>query len=78
MKIGIIQQTITPDVEANKAKLRAEIVAAATEGAELVVLQEFHIFVKLRILSCSTLQSQFLVHQPSSIRKWLANVESCL
>ena len=25
MKIGIIQQTITPDVEANKAKLRAEI-----------------------------------------------------
>ena len=42
MKIGIIQQTITPDVEANKAKLRAEIVAAATEGAELVVLQELH------------------------------------
>lgn len=42
MKIGIIQQTITPDVEANKAKLRAEIVAVATEGAELVVLQELH------------------------------------
>ena len=42
MKIGIIQQSITPDVEANKAKLRAEIVAAATEGAELVVLQELH------------------------------------
>ncbi len=42
MKIGIIQQTITSDVEANKAKLRAEIVAAATEGAELVVLQELH------------------------------------
>ena len=42
MKIGIIQQTITPDVEANKAKLRAEIVAAAAEGAELVVLQELH------------------------------------
>ena len=42
MKIGIIQQTITPDVEANKVKLRAEIVADATEGAELVVLQELH------------------------------------
>ena len=42
MKIGIIQQTITPDVEANKVKLRAEIVAAAAEGAELVVLQELH------------------------------------
>lgn len=42
MKIGIIQQSITPDVEANKAMLRAEIVAAAREGAELVVLQELH------------------------------------
>ena len=29
-------------MEANKAKLRAEIVAAAAEGAELVVLQELH------------------------------------
>lgn len=42
MKIGIIQQSITPDVEANKAMLRAEIVAATNEGAELVVLQELH------------------------------------
>ena len=42
MKIGIIQQSIIPDVEANKAMLRAEIVAVANEGAELVVLQELH------------------------------------
>ena len=42
MKIRIIQPSITPDVEANKAMLRAEIVAAANEGAELVVLQELH------------------------------------
>lgn len=42
MKIAIIQQSITSDVEANKAMLRSEIVAAATEGAELVVLQELH------------------------------------
>jgi N-carbamoylputrescine amidase len=42
MKIGIIQQSITPDVEANKAMLRSEIVAAASDGAELVVLQELH------------------------------------
>ncbi len=42
MKIGIIQQSITPDVETNKAMLRAEIVATAKEGAELVVLQELH------------------------------------
>ena len=42
MKIGIIQQSITPDVEANKKMLRDEIVKASREGAELVVLQELH------------------------------------
>ena len=42
MKIGIIQQSITPDVEANKKMLRDEIVRATFEGAELVVLQELH------------------------------------
>ena len=42
MKIGIIQQAISPDVEANKVLLRNEIVAVAKEGAELVVLQELH------------------------------------
>ena len=42
MKIVIIQQAISPDVEANKVLLRNEIVAVAKEGAELVVLQELH------------------------------------
>ena len=42
MKIGIIQQSITPDVEANKKMLRDEIVRATSEGAEFVVLQELH------------------------------------
>lgn len=42
MKVAIIQQSISPDVEANKRKLRGEIEAAAREGAELVVLQELH------------------------------------
>ncbi|MBO8439702.1 MAG: carbon-nitrogen hydrolase [bacterium] len=42
MKVAIIQQSISPDVEANKHKLRGEIEAAAREGAELVVLQELH------------------------------------
>ena len=42
MKVAIIQQSISPDVEANKRKLRDEIEAAAREGAELVVLQELH------------------------------------
>lgn len=32
----------TPDVEANKRKLAAQIKAAAAQGAELVVLQELH------------------------------------
>ena len=42
MKAGIIQMACTPDVEANKRKLAAQIKAAAAQGAELVVLQELH------------------------------------
>lgn len=42
MKIGIIQQACSADVEANKAKLASNIRKAASDGAELVVLQELH------------------------------------
>lgn len=42
MKIGIIQQSCTADVQANKEKLAANIVKVAQQGAELVVLQELH------------------------------------
>ncbi len=42
MKIGIIQQACTADIEANKRKLADNIRKAAAEGARLVVLQELH------------------------------------
>lgn len=42
MKIGLIQQANTPDIEQNKNKLKENIRAAARQGAELVVLQELH------------------------------------
>lgn len=42
MKIGIIQQSCTADIQANKEKLAANITDVATQGAELVVLQELH------------------------------------
>ena len=42
MKVGIIQQTCTADIQANKEKLVANIVDVAAQGAELVVLQELH------------------------------------
>ena len=42
MKIGIIQQSCTPDVQANKDKLARNIADVASRGAELVVLQELH------------------------------------
>ncbi len=42
MKIGIIQQTCTADVEANKQKLARNIADVAARGAQLVVLQELH------------------------------------
>ena len=42
MKIGIIQQSCTSDVQANKDKLAQNIADVASRGAELVVLQELH------------------------------------
>jgi N-carbamoylputrescine amidase len=42
MKIGIIQQTCSADVQANKEKLAANIVKVAKQEAELIVLQELH------------------------------------
>ncbi|MBQ8968887.1 MAG: carbon-nitrogen hydrolase [Bacteroidaceae bacterium] len=42
MKVGLIQQTCTADVEANKQKLARNIADVARQGAELVVLQELH------------------------------------
>lgn len=42
MKIGIIQQSCTANVESNKQKLAQNIAYAAKQGAQLVVLQELH------------------------------------
>lgn len=42
MKIGLIQQRNTADRTANIERLKANIRKAASEGAELVVLQELH------------------------------------
>lgn len=42
MKIGIIQQSCTADVEANKQRLAESVRSVAAQGAELVVLQELH------------------------------------
>jgi len=42
MKIGIIQQSCSADIEQNKQKLAKNIADVARRGAELVVLQELH------------------------------------
>ncbi|MBR1712390.1 MAG: carbon-nitrogen hydrolase [Alloprevotella sp.] len=42
MKVGLIQQACTADVEANRRKLAGGIRQVAAQGAELVVLQELH------------------------------------
>jgi len=42
MKIGIIQQSCTADVQANKEKLKHNISEVTQMGAQLVVLQELH------------------------------------
>ena len=42
LKVGIVQQACTADVEANKQNLKRNIAGVAAQGAELVVLQELH------------------------------------
>lgn len=42
IKIGIIQQSNTANVESNKQKLAENIRKAASQGAQLVILQELH------------------------------------
>lgn len=42
MKIGIIQQHNTADIQSNKQRLADSIQQLATQGAELIVLQELH------------------------------------
>jgi len=42
MKIGIIQQANTPDIQKNIAGLKDKIRKVADEGAQLIVLQELH------------------------------------
>ena len=42
MKIGIIQETISPNRDENMSKLSARVRGCAAEGAELIVLQELH------------------------------------
>lgn len=42
LKVGIVQQSNTGNVENNKAKLADNIRKLASQGAELVVLQELH------------------------------------
>lgn len=42
LKVGLVQQANTGDISANIAKLEANIIRCAQDGAELVVLQELH------------------------------------
>lgn len=42
LKVGIVQQSNTANIEQNKAALKAGIESCAKQGAQLVVLQELH------------------------------------
>lgn len=42
MKVGLVQQANTADIQGNIERLKTNIRRAASEGAELVVLQELH------------------------------------
>ena len=42
LKVGMVQQHCTDDIQGNIARLQGHIRKAAAEGAQLVVLQELH------------------------------------
>lgn len=42
MRVGIVQQTNSADIEANIVKLKKNIESCASNGCELVILQELH------------------------------------
>ncbi len=42
MKIGLVQMSVLTDLEQNRAKIKKNIEICASQGAELVVLQELH------------------------------------
>lgn len=42
MKVGIIQQSCSRDIELNMSRLKDNITRCAKEGAEVIVLQEIH------------------------------------
>jgi N-carbamoylputrescine amidase len=42
LKVGLVQQSNTEDIESNLQKLEGNIAGCAKQGAELVVLQELH------------------------------------
>ncbi len=42
LKVGLVQLSITEDIEQNKQRLQSAIESCAKQGAELVVLQELH------------------------------------
>ena len=42
MKLGLVQMSVLTDLEQNRAKIKKNIEICASQGAELVVLQELH------------------------------------
>jgi len=42
LRVALIQQSNTPDIDINREKLKGNITKCASEGAELVILQELH------------------------------------
>lgn len=42
MKVGLVQMSVLTDLEQNRAKIKKNIEICASQGAELVVLQELH------------------------------------
>jgi N-carbamoylputrescine amidase len=73
IKIGLVQQAITPNIEANKAKLANNVRDLARQGAQLVVLQELHnslYFCQTEDTNLFDLAEPIPGHPPSITASW--------
>ena len=64
LKVGMVQQSCTDDIDANIVKLKDNIRKCASMGAQLVVLQELHNSAYMRMPLCVIWRSRCRDRRP--------------
>lgn len=80
LRVGLVQQSCSADVEANKQKLARNIADVAQQGAQLVILQELHnslYFCQTENTELFDLAEPIPGLQPTFTVNWHASTTSC-